>query len=284
MRSVERQNMIENAKAVVRSEGPNQDFFIRIFDIVRERYSIRQLAMKLGIASSGHMAAIIGGEKFLGSEALYKLSELLKFNQQEEKLLILCKEILKTRMSEEKSKLIAEFLSVQKSAQVRTVKINPVGGLLPVIIDVFAVLGMLRDPAGTDTIQEYLPHYTSFKIERAYGALKELGAIEVQSDNRIKLINQEIDFRPLTSTMDMQDVVKFFIQEAMAKASIYAIKRHESCFESAAITIKSRDLQSISEKLRSTVGDVYSQLEDAEGDSIIRVNLQMYPISKKVSL
>lgn len=62
--SYSRRTMLTDIKLLLANHDANVDLLRQFYDVLRKRFSIRNLARQIGIASSGHMAAIVNCENF----------------------------------------------------------------------------------------------------------------------------------------------------------------------------------------------------------------------------
>lgn len=245
-------------------------------------FSKNYLTRKLGLSSRGYLTDVFKGRKKLSARYVRPIVDLLGLTDAEtsylEKKLLLSTEFVKTDL--QKNQLEHELNVLERKFRTRAIPVDDHS-------DAYALsLVYLSFFLFTDKQASRRELYQSLKIVSAAGidmALRELllKGLLIEKDHRIS-VNPERDISFLNAQYSSNREVQFLkrtVGESFDKVDMVRTHREEVLFQSTVLTVKRKRYLEFLGRIKHEFRTMIADLDDEDPDSMVRFNIQLYPIS-----
>lgn len=240
------------------------------------RYSIPYICRKAGISSQGYLSDVMQGKRVLNSK--YRAGVIRAFG-----LKGAAARYLKTLLEIDHQKApISSTLTKKVSAQKKALTIEhrsiaPDMAQFFFALEVFCGFGLFRN---TPTMQDLVDYFASRSITELHQAillLKELKLIALQGD-RYVVTNAQVNFGG--EEFSQIEYLKLAFKHGMQNINKWYNQPDISLFESINISVKKSELIKHLPAVRQSTEDLRLALETDDGDMVVRLNLQIYPVEQ----
>ncbi|SMF29235.1 TIGR02147 family protein [Pseudobacteriovorax antillogorgiicola] len=247
-------------------------------------FSKNYISKRIGLKSRGYLTDVFKGRKKLSARYVGPIIETLSLDTTEATLLEK-KILLETEFA--KSEKVRDQLDREIKILTKTLKYHEIN--MDDMRDIFTFslvyLSLFLFPEHQASERELMAILKDVPAQRIQSALRCLHQRElVTKADGIYKINHKKDFSFLFTNFSQQHEIKHLqsaIDESRSKVPDIAKKRDEVLFLSSLLTVKKQSYMEAIDKLKDTFRTVHSELEDDEPDTLVRLNLQMYPVISK---
>lgn len=245
-------------------------------------FSKNYLTKKLGISSRGYLTDVFKGRKKLSARYAKPLVDLLGLDGSEgtylEKKLLLSTDFAKTDLIRDQ----LEYDLMVLGRKFRTVAVPVEDSTDAYVLSLVYLSFFLYK----DTQASRRDLYQSLEIVPAVAidaALRELlmKGLLIENDHRISVNpDKEITFLNFQYSPDREiHFLKKTIEESSRKVDLLRARRDEVVFQSTVVTVRKKRYLEFVKKIKQDFRTMIADLDEADPDSLIRFNIQLYPIS-----
>jgi transcriptional regulator with XRE-family HTH domain len=272
---VDKNDLKRKAEALL-MELDNANEIIRGFMAELSRhYSLRAMARKLGVKSSGYIADVLSGRRRLSTKYLPNLMEALHLSAAGETVL---KCLVKMEgSSEEVARSLRQEISRQRRLlNVKYFQADEINESVFFACDLFGALSLFPHGADRATLVKLFKPAQRPLFDGAMALLLKNDVVQLK-DGIFSQKCQELNFKTSGTKPSYAQLMKLTVSEGMDAINTWYADASRSCFASTSVSVKMADLPMKLEALRLGLERLYSDLEDPTGDATIKFNVQVFP-------
>lgn len=251
------------------------------------KWSYAWIARQLGLNSKGHVSDILSGRRVLVSRLWEPCLAMLGIKNIPLKycriLLEIEEQIAKGADIDPSQYQKLEALRKSLQAQLHGSTDRLVTNHL--ILQLHAVFGLYKNRPTRREIIQFFGRQHAVEIDRALHILMSEGMVE-RSTDRYQLKADAQHVMVLGPQPQLEKVVEFLRQgldqskDAMEK---WASQRDLACFRSAYVSVRKEFYQKQLDMMRDEILRMQNEMATEDGDMLIRIDYQIYPIGEKNS-
>lgn len=251
---------------------------------VDSKFSYSFISKRIGIKSRSYLSEVFQGKKKLNDKHVIPIVELLALPLPEAELLQgkLLLDIADLS-PKEAERLRLSVRDSEKKLSSSTVELSDVRDINLVMI-LAVCLHLFQD--GKATRRQILDLFSRDKhleIERGLGDLIH-NKILVKEDDAFRYspeYEHSLHLYTATTIKNQVDYLKASLNEALVEVNDFNQKKEESIFYSGIITADRKHYLEALEYVKQSMRSVQSRIESNPADTLIRFNVQIYPVATK---
>ncbi|MCX6126394.1 MAG: TIGR02147 family protein, partial [Proteobacteria bacterium] len=240
-----------------------------------QRYSIPYICKKAGISSQGYLSDVIHGKRTLHLKYKVGILRALELKGAAARCLKTLIEIDHQKDPVLAAKLERRLLVQKKALTIEHRSISHDMAQFFLALEVFCAFGLFNNKPTLQNLVNYFASQSAGDLHRAVLLLKELKLIEMDREHYVVSTGQvnfsgerfsQIDYLKLAFKQGIQSIDKWYAYPD------YAL------FESINMSVKKSELLKYLPTVRQNTEDLRLGLETEDGDMVVRLNLQIYPV------
>jgi uncharacterized protein (TIGR02147 family) len=246
--------------------------------------SNRYFAQKLGINSNAWLTYVLQGKRNLNKLVISQLVVLLKFTANEGRYFSALVQFNQAKTIDERNSWYLEMESVRKSSQVRIISSDQYEFYsVWYHSSIRSIIDMFPDFRDYETLAGLLsPPITASEAKKSVALLERLGLIFKDMEGIYRVQDKTIT----TGVYEKALAIANFQRETMklAQESLDRVQKAERDISTMTLGISQNALEKIQELLQETRRKIAEiALADADSDRVFQLNMQLFPLSKKLS-
>lgn len=241
------------------------------------KFSLTWLCRRAGIPTKGNLSDVMRGRRKLSSKYIRPLGKAFGLSGVD--LTFFCRlfEWESCRNKELKQELYEELELIRKVLRIRWIENNM--ALHPLSLLVFATFGLFSNRARIDQLQQTLNTYDKDEVEKALEALVARGLAKSDGEYFSPSVDQ-VMFSGKENFEPQSHFVEVSLIEAQERApKIW--KDPDTFFSATILSTKFETYLKELDSLRESVSRLHARLENPQADTLVRVNLQVYPLLRR---
>lgn len=248
-------------------------------------FSYRYFSKKAGFKSPNYLKLVIEGQRNISEDSIEKFCKALKLNRNEcdffARLVGFTQASNNTERAEHALKILQSKI-YQKLNPLTQDQLQYYSRWYQIGVRELALCkGMKKDPKWV--AEQFRPQLTEKQASEAIDSLIRLGMLIEEEDGTLIAVDQNVK----TQSEVISSLVAVYHKEMMEKAkeSIDIAKRDEREVSSICVPVS----QETFEKMKARIQDFRQELialasEDADPNQVYQLNLQLFPLTKKVEV
>lgn len=253
----------------------------RIFKRSYPQTSLRWLASRAKIPSSGYLSEVFQGRRLLSQKHAKGIAAALKFKEDEQ--LYFSKLLLRDHTVEEVQKAILdhELAAANKRLGVKDNQLYDDVQDLFFAIEVFSAMSMFGETVAPEQLESFYEKRRPETVHRAIKVLVDFGMIEATSTDRLRTIRPLAHFTAKLDGSFYEQFMRSVLFDSLQKLQSWFQKRDSAVFSTSVVSVDMNQYREMVPKIKRQMLDWISELErSSDADGVVRINLQMFPISE----
>jgi uncharacterized protein (TIGR02147 family) len=247
----------------------------RGFKDTNPRYSIPYICKKAGISSAGYLSDVMQGKRVLNEKYQSGIIKAFGLNGAAARYL---KALF--AMDHGKDTAVANAAekrlpALRKALFIASRTVSHDTALFFFALEVFCAFGLFKNSPTLQNLADYFISHSVKEIHRAILLLKELQVIALDGEHYV-VVSDQINFGG--TEFSQIDYLKLAFKHGIQNIEKWYQKPECALFESINVSVKKSDLAKYLPLVRQSTEDLRLNLETDDGDMIVRLNLQIYPI------
>ena len=241
-------------------------------------YSIPYICQKSGIVSVGYFSDVIHGKRRLHKKYQDGISKAFKLKETNAKCLKLLISIDNEKRPDDKEVLLAKLQLTRKKMSTVRKPFSSKPESLFFALEVYCAFGLFKNIPKTTLLRKFFSDRTSESVDRAISVLVDLGLIARRGIDDLELTHSAVDI--FGNHITEVDYLKLAFRHGIDSLSTWYLRPESSLFTSASVSVKKAEYEAELLNLREYVEELRAKLETDDGDLLVRMNFQVYPINK----
>jgi uncharacterized protein (TIGR02147 family) len=246
------------------------------------RFSLAYIARRLGLKSRGTLSLMLRGERPIPGRIRRPLLEVLLRDES----LVDYVELLLKRDEAEAEPLRQEIEGKLKALHFflrdRFTSVHLQHGMNLLASDILCAFDLF---AGCPTERQLIDFFGKSRfneVQTAIGSLLANGLIE-KTDGRLQRTERTQRFLTIQGSEadSMLNYLKDSIHDAWLNVAKWQADSSMSCFGSTTMSVNRETYQEVIKRLKKDIFRYFSELETDRGDTLIRFNMQIFPLQDK---
>lgn len=271
----------DQVRKIILKAETSADVFKAIYQLRKaedKKYSLSYFCKKAKIPSTGYLSDVIQGRKTLHLKYTRSISSAFGLKGNEAKYVGILIAIDNESNSDALEKLHTKKALLKKDLNVSIKPMSSqMAGLLSAV-EVFCAFGLFNNRPTVRDLQKYFGPSAKADVKYALDALRELGIVELSPEGQYTLLTEQIQFREDMKGFSHIDFLKQAIRHATQNVEQWFPHSAQTHFESSIISVRAADYHQLLPDLKSRLSLIQSGLESGQADTLIRFNIQVYPI------
>jgi uncharacterized protein (TIGR02147 family) len=249
----------------------------------RKSCSLALLCKKSGISSTGYLSDVFSGRRIVNRRYAVGIAKALGLSVNGSLCLRLLIEIDHERNIDKRNIIQAQLVIAQKALNVEYRPLNSDIDILNLFeaLDVFCAFGLLQAPVTQQQIYRVFSQLRSkASIDTSLELLSKLGLI-ITSESALKCVEDHVIFQQLAGVMAPVQFIKLALSHAAERVGEWFPNPDQALFTSTVLSVKREEYERIIKEFKAFSLSTQSSLESKEGDTLIRFNIQVYPMILK---
>lgn len=248
----------------------------KAYKAIDDRYSLPYLCRKAKISSNGYLSDILHSKRRLPTKYSAGIIRAFDLKGPPARYLRMLIAIDNEKNKERATRLRSKVPMLRKAM---TVTHREVALELPLFffsLEVFCAFGLFQNKPRLSDLQGYFTSRSLREIDQAITLLKAMDLVQ-DEDGCLALSSTQVDFSG--NNISQIEYLKMAFQHGAKNVAQWFEKRDHAVFESINVSVKKSMLPEKLELLRQTAEDMRFTLESDDADMLVRLNLQVYPLS-----
>ncbi|HYX38386.1 MAG TPA: hypothetical protein VE954_35230 [Oligoflexus sp.] len=243
------------------------------------RFSLAWLAGKLGIHSRGNLSETLKGIRRWPRKYWKTLGPILELDELQSEMLAFLLERDEATTASDLNNLNREIETIRRFLQQRFFKFDHKRGLTLLASDVYCYFSMHARVIKEREIIDYFGKSRYADILRGMQVLLDNQLIEKTADGYRRNDSNAKFFSFHQNELDHSTAfLRESIQDAEEQVPRWIHNNKEACFGTTTMSVKREQFEKTLTQIKKDVFRYFSELETNEGDTIIRFNMQIYPV------
>lgn len=248
--------------------------------------SLAKLCQLTGIKSKGYLSEVFAGKKLIGLDYFSRLASALNLVGIENECLRLLVEMDQTVDEKSKRTLKKKLAGLRKSLVLLESTDSQEKPFKLFEFEVYCAFGLFQGRPSRHDLLGFFGRERFQEIDRTLQSLKERSWIEpaetegAEGPLRWQLVRDQVLFANDKQNTNHREFLRQAISDAADNLEAWYGKREQAHFESFIISVKSEDYNRELQAFRERLLVLCSQLETTEGDQLVKINLQAYPLRR----
>lgn len=250
----------------------------QLFQDQNPTLSLTHLCQSAGLRSKGHVSDMIHGRRQLSAHRAEAFGRALGLSGTSLRIFTTYAELNQTQTDKSKKRLTEKLEKLTKSVKIDQ-RLTPIA-FEPhdLSFEVFCAIGLFKSSCRYTDLVNFFGKEQTARIDQSIEQLHNLGVISKEGQN-IRLLTSQIAFRG--GSTGHQNFIRMSLADAREKLPRLFEKREEAHFETVLLSVKKSEYKKFLDHIRDDVAYWRSTLETEQADEIVRINLQVYPISRR---
>ena len=252
-----------------------------------KKYSLAFICRAAGIPSTGYLSDICRGKKVLHQKYIGGIITAFKLEEHAARRLYLLLERQKPTEIAIDQNVESELHTLSKTLLTKHEQFPTMDNGLSLTLVVFGAFGIFRNTPSTQNLIDFFADYSPETIERALATLEQQGLIAAQLRRKKpfstraqvwSIIDNQVLFGAGKGLPSHLEFLESSLAEATTTLEHWFDKPRESHISATIISVSKKVYE---EKLQTMKADLIampSALESSEADTLIRFNIQIFPI------
>lgn len=241
-----------------------------------EKKSLPYLCRRAGISSAGYLSDVMNSKRRLHIKYREGIIRALGIKGHPAKFLHAMITIDNEKDEEKLLKMRSNLNSLRKLLSVEYRNIGDNAATFFFALEVFCAFGIFQNQPQVADLMRYFSRHEADEIEVAIGALERMNLVRREPD-RLTLVSSQVDF--FGEKISQMEYLKLAFSHGVQSLSQWFDMPNLSLFSSTNISVNQKDYESKLDKFREAVELVRSDLEASDADMVVRLNIQIYPLS-----
>ena len=274
-----------DAGALFAAENSSQALrnLYRLRKAANAKHSLAFFCREAGIPSTGYLSDVLSGKRTLATK--YKRPIIAAFGLKAERARFL--RLLIDRDNEAQGKRrrqLEQKVALARKALKITFRRIPgeLQGLFTAL-EVFCAFSLFRNRPTLTDLTGYFGDGRRGEVEAALATLTGLKLIAVDEEDptRHRLLTDHIVFSEGTEGFSHVEFLKLALANAVDEIGYWFPKKDESYFSSVTMSVNRQQFRKVLGELKQKMLLTQAELESPEADSLVRFNVQIYPLDRK---
>lgn len=257
----------------------------RLVELRRSRvrtFSLAVLSRRSSISKS-YLSEVISAKKNLNIKYVAKLAQSLQLGFLETECLKALVEVDRRPEGVEAATAEARVAKARRVLRLLSKEEDLPEKFDLLAFDLYASFGMFGQHPTADQLCHLFSDRPRSDVLRCLESLVERQAIHQRPDGTYAYTENGLVVVTGKSIRNFVPVWRQAALDAIEQMPFWADRREESCFTSYVISVKMEDYRRSLEELKSRLIQFASAVDSTEADSLVRVNVQVFPIRQKVT-
>jgi len=246
---------------------------------VDPKFSLAYIGKKIDFPSRGTLSETIKGRRHWPRKYWKPMARVLGLDDSQTELLILLLERDACVTPVEKDAFSSRIEGVRRFLRQRFFKVDLNHGLTLLASDVLCYFGIPPNAPTERMIIDYFGKSRVMEIRKALHILKANGLIEKVGDAYQRTEKTKPFFAFHQNEAEYATAyIREAVQDAEHQVPHWLFRHEEACFGSTTMSVRKEHYQRLLTQIKKDVFRYFSELETNEGDTLIRFNMQIYPL------
>lgn len=241
------------------------------------KYSMAYLAKISGLSSSGYVSDLMSGRRRIQVEQSLRLAKVFRLGKEAKQLFRTLIKLEHEKESAKRASLLRRREVLTKALRIGHRKSTAALKDMTTAFEVFCAFGLFANRPTLDNLVDYFGSSRREEISEALNTLRSMNLVNAEGKHWKPLVDHII-FGEDSSGLSHINFLKDALVHASRSVEDWFPRKEMAYFTSTIISVKKQHYQAQLEDLRSKMVIWQTDLESGEADSLVRVNLQVYPI------
>lgn len=265
---------------ILKDAADGSDALARLFELKRSRaktFTLGVIARRTDLSKS-YLSEVFSGKKRLNPRYGDALSRCLGLSFMEQACLraLVARDAAKD--PDDKARFTAELAQVRRALGLVSLSEMQGGEGLLFAFDLYASFGLFGNAPTEKQLRALFKEKPHHEVSECLRFLLRTGAVAQEGD-----VFRYTDKGVVVSTEGKgadayMPYWRGAIEDALRNLSTWAPRREESCFTSYVVSVKMEEYKARLEELKASLLKFASACDSAEGDALVRMNLQIFPV------
>ncbi|MCA2959028.1 MAG: hypothetical protein IOD12_02165 [Silvanigrellales bacterium] len=266
--------------AHVLSKAPNAGVALSgIFAVAKARrksLSLASFAARAALSKS-YVSEVMSGKKRLNPRYVATLAQALKLGLLE----TACFDALAKRDSNKNELTREEYEENLRKARrilmLLSLADSPPANDALLVFDIYASLSLFRSPPTYASVAALFSEKEPQRVYRALDVLVQSESLLKSADGVLRYSEKGMVHNAIRNSDEFVSFWQASLDDAKASVATQAERKEVSCFLSYSVSVDRKRYVLALEMLKNTIFEFATGIEAQEGDTLVRINLQVYP-------
>ena len=254
-----------------------------LFDALKDlgpRYSLRWFAAKAKVPSSGYLSEVLGGRRLLSKKHVNGVATAFELTAEETKYLklLLDRDHCKGKSTEKFDELSAQITAAKRRMNRLTFQLDKDVSHLFFAVEVFSVMSTLGDDVFLADIVAFYGEQRSLSVKRAVKLLIDFEMIERAEKGQLRTIAPIAHFVAGANSDFYEQFMKSVLTDAAQKLHLWFQRPDLAVFSSSLFSVDAAAYRARIPDIKQSILKIVSDLDQSSADSLVRLNVQMFPV------
>lgn len=245
---------------------------------LNSKYSLNYIGQRIGLKSRGTLSEMIQGKRKFSMKYVLPVLVALDVSPHVSQFIETIFELENATQEKIRKELEIKIQSFKVYFNDRFTSLNAEHGFSLLASDILCAFGLFNNKPTERDLIDFFGKSRVMSIVEAIHSLVKNGLIEKENDYYIATENFSKFVTAENQESYSKSYLKDSINDAMSQLGYWNNKVDVSCFGSTVMTVKLEDYKKVLDQIRNDMFKYFSALETKEGDTVVRLNMQVYPI------